>query len=442
MRTPIIDFLHRYAESDAVRLHMPGHKGKGECERYDLTEIEGADSLFYASGIIAESERLSGEIFGQDTFYSTEGSSLSIRAMLYLATLYTKSLGKEPLILAGRNAHKSLLSAASLIGFDIEWLSPKGESYLSLPVTAEEVKKKIDSMEKKPTALYLTSPDYLGGTVDIASISAICKECGVLFLVDNAHGAYLKFLSPSRHPIDLGADMCADSAHKTLHALTGAGYLHLSKNLPPFFKNGAKNAMEHFASTSPSYLILASLDGLTDRLSGEFCQELQIIVSKIEDLKHKLSDFGYDIFDGEPLKITLMPKSYGYLGTELCAHLSREGIYPEFSDPDFLVLMPSVDTTDEELARLEEALLSLKKREPITDEPPALSLPERKLTPREAFLSPYEEIPTENSAGRILAAATVGCPPAVPIVVSGELIDETAVRAFLYYGIKTVKVIK
>lgn len=442
MRTPIIDFLHKYAESDAVRLHMPGHKGKGECERYDLTEIEGADSLFYASGIIAESERLSGEIFGADSFYSAEGSSLSIRAMLYLATLYTKTLGKEPLVLAGRNAHKSFLSSAALIGFDIEWLSPKGESYLSLPVTAEEVKKKIDSMEKKPTALYLTSPDYLGGTVDIASISAICKEYGVLFLVDNAHGAYLKFLSPSRHPIDLGADMCADSAHKTLYALTGAGYLHLSKSLPPFFKSGVKSAMEHFASTSPSYLILASLDGLIERLSGNFSRELQTKVSKIASLKREIAAYGYEVLEGEPLKITLSTKSYGYLGTELSSLLYNRGIVSEFSDPDYLVLMPSVDTTEDELSRLGTVLSEIERRAPITDEPPALSLPERRITPREAFLSPYEEIPTENSAGRILAAATVGCPPAVPIVVSGELIDETAAKAFLYYGIKTVKVIK
>ena len=421
---------------------MPGHKGKGDIEKYDLTEIEGADSLFAASGIIARSEALAGEIFGADSYYSAEGSSLSIRAMLYLATLYTKTLGKEPLVLAGRNAHKSFLSAASLIGFDIEWLTSKTGSYLSSTVTAGELEEKLSSMKKKPSAIYLTTPDYLGGMIELGAIAKVCKKEGILLLVDNAHGGYLKFLSPSRHPIDLGADMCADSAHKTLHALTGAGYLHLSKSLPPFFKSGVKSAMEHFASTSPSYLILASLDGLIERLSGDFSRELQTKVSKIASLKREIAAYGYEVLEGEPLKITLSTKSYGYLGTELSSLLYKRGIVSEFSDPDYLVLMPSVDTTEDELSRLGTVLSEIERRAPITDTPPALSLPERRITPREAFLLPYEEISAEKSSGRILAAETVACPPAVPIVASGELIDKTAVKAFLYYGIKTVKVIK
>lgn len=442
MGAPINGFLKKYALGSAVRMHMPGHKGKGDIERLDITEISGADSLFEADGIIAESERLTGEIFGADTFYSTEGSSLSIRAMLYLASLYAKEQGAEPLILAGRNAHRSFLSAAALIGFSVEWLTAKNGTYLSCPVSASEVAEKIDSLENKPTAVYLTSPDYLGGTVDIEAISAVCRNRGVLFLVDNAHGAYLKFLTPSRHPIDLGADMCADSAHKTLHALTGGGYLHISKNLPVFFKENAKNAMAHFASTSPSYLILASLDALTETLTGDFSAKLQSIVCKIGKLKRELVDFGYTVLDGEPLKITIFSKPFGYLGTELSARLSERGIIAEFSDCDFLVLMPSADTADEDISRLSEALFSIKSRTPIISEPPYPHLPKKRLTPREAFLTPSEKIPTEKSLGRTLAEASVGCPPAVPILVSGELIDESAIEALKYYGIKTVKAVK
>ena len=106
MKTPIFDFLSEYKAKGAKRFHMPGHKGEGSlfCEEYDITEVTGADSLFDATGVIFESEKCASNIFEANTFYSTEGSSLSIRAMLYLATLHAKEEGKRPLILAARNA--------------------------------------------------------------------------------------------------------------------------------------------------------------------------------------------------------------------------------------------------------------------------------------------------------------------------------------------------
>ena len=112
MTTPIVDFARRYADSGAVRLHMPGHKGKGAlCENIDITEFEGADDLYHADGIIRESEENASALFGAHTFYSTEGSSLSIRAAVYLTSLYARQNGSRPLIAAGRNAHKSFISA-------------------------------------------------------------------------------------------------------------------------------------------------------------------------------------------------------------------------------------------------------------------------------------------------------------------------------------------
>lgn len=421
---------------------MPGHKGEGDIEKYDITEIRGADSLFEADGIIRESEQNAGSLFGANTFYSTEGSSLSIRAMLYLATLYAKESGKRPLVLAGRNAHKSFISAAALIGFDVEWICVKGGTYLSCPVTAENIERRIGELPETPSAVYITSPDYLGNTVDIAKISAVCKKYGVLLLVDNAHGAYLKFLTPSRHPMDLGADMCCDSAHKTLPALTGAGYLHISKNAPQALKEHAKEALSLFASTSPSYLILASLDKLNPLLKSNFSRNLTSIVGKIALLKETLIKNNYIIFGDEPMKVTVSAKPYGYTGAELADILSESGIVCEFCDTDFLVLMPSVNTKSGELARLEKALLKIPRLAPIATEPPTLTLPERVISPREALMSPSEYVTADRSLGRVLAAVTVGCPPAVPIAVSGETINADAVSAFKYYGIDKINVIK
>ena len=202
IKTPIHSFLLEYKASRSVRLHMPGHKGVGDgAQMMDITEIPGADSLFEASGIIEESERIAGEIFGADTFYSTEGSSLSIRAMLYLTALYAKRTGKAPLIAAARNVHKSFISAAALVDFGIDWISSEQSSYLSAMITPDDVKAYLYSATELPVALYLTSPDYLGYVSDIKEIADICHKNGILLIIDNAHGAYLKFLTPSSHPI-------------------------------------------------------------------------------------------------------------------------------------------------------------------------------------------------------------------------------------------------
>ena len=440
MKTPICAFLQKYASDDNLRLHMPGHKGIGEVERFDLTEIEGADSLYEASGIIKESEQIASSLFGSYTLYSTEGSSLAIRAMLYLAMLSGKS-GTRPVVLAGRNAHKVFVSAAALLDFDVEWLVG-GESYLESRITPEAVDKTIATMQNPPVAVYITSPDYLGNTADISGIARVCKKHGVLLLVDNAHGAYLAFTEPSLHPIALGADMCADSAHKTLPAFTGTAYLHIGESVPQEIRERAKTAMALFGSTSPSYLLLASLDKVNAYIADGYEKKLGIFTEKLTEIRKKLTAIGYEVVGDEPMKLTVMPKSYGYTGYELAKHLEKRRIVPEFCDDDYLVLMPTPEITDEELARLEDALISLEKKASVSTLPPALSLPPKAISPRAAILSVAERIPVDEAQGRILADITVGCPPAVPIVVSGEVITREAIDAFKYYGIDTCSVVK
>ena len=135
MDTPICDFVRDYADSGALRLHMPGHKGAGPLERLDITEIEGADVLYQSEGIIRRSEENAAALFGTArTLYSTEGSSLAIRAMLYLALLHARERGKRPCIAAGRNAHKVFLTGAALLDLEIHWLCPAGR-LLSCPLT-------------------------------------------------------------------------------------------------------------------------------------------------------------------------------------------------------------------------------------------------------------------------------------------------------------------
>ena len=434
MQTPICDFVRRYASGNTARLHMPGHKGHGPlgCESLDITEIAGADSLYGANSIIAQSEENASALFGCPTFYSTEGSSQCIRAMVYLAMLDAKAKGKPFRIAAGRNAHKTFLSAVAMTDADVLWLYPKaGESYLSCTVDAADVESLTDM-----TALYLTSPDYLGNVSDIAAISEICRKKDILLLVDNAHGAYLRFLTPSRHPMDLGADLCCDSAHKTLPVLTGGAYLHIrSKELA----EQAKDALALFGSTSPSYLILQSLDAANPYLAEGFRDALAELVCSLADTKRRLSNLGYVFAGNEPMKLTLQAKPYGYTGMELSQLLRQQGIECEFADPDYLVLMPAPGT---DLTALEAALTAIVPKAPIVITTPSFAPAKRVLSVRQASFSPAETVPVSQCLGRVLAAATVGCPPAVPIVVCGERIDEAAIACFRYYGIESCRVCK
>lgn len=445
MNTPICDFVRRYADAGMLRLHMPGHKGVPLLgpEPLDITEISGADSLFEADGIIAESERNASAIFGAHTFYSTEGSSLCIRTMLALAMQSTPKRGKKPLILAARNAHKSFLSAVALLDLEVEWIRPKNsDSYLSCTVDADGLERRLRGAAEKPDALYLTSPDYLGHRADIATIAEICHRHGVLLLVDNAHGAYLKFLPSSEHPIDLGADLCCDSAHKTLPTLTGCAYLHISDNAPARLIDQVKSTMALFASTSPSYLLLQSLDALNRELAEEYPKRLAAFLKAAGPYRSALEGAGYVLCGNEPLKWTISAKHYGYTGTEMAKALEKSGIVCEFYDCDHCVLMLSPALDAEGLDRLYGALSALPRRDAIKGDAPALCHPVRVCSPREAALSPCETLPLSRCVGHVLARDTVACPPAVPIVVCGERIDEAAVRVMAYYGVQSCTVLK
>ena len=385
---------------------------------------------------------IAGSIFGANTFYSAEGSSLSIRAMIYLVGCYACLQNRPLRIAAGRNAHKAFLSAVSFLDAEIDWLLPQNSTYLSCAISARDVAEYLDTCAEMPVAVYITSPDYLGNTADIKSISEVCKRYGILLAVDNAHGAYLSFLEDSLHPIHLGADLCCDSAHKTLPVLTGGAYLHISNSPDSFFTDNAKKALSLFGSTSPSYLILESLDKANLYLGDAYGKQLKSFAEKVGSLKQALIKNGYSLYGNESIKITLEAKKYGYTGINLADILRENNIECEFADNDYTVLMLTPQTTDNELEILKNTLLSIDKKQAITQKPPQNILPKKAMTIREATLSPCETVNASDSLGRVLAFADVGCPPAVPIIVSGEIIDENTLKAFEYYGITKVSVVK
>ena len=548
MNIPIHDFVTRYRDLRPARFHMPGHKGRGPlgCEEWDLTEIPGADSLYEAEGIIAESEANASRLFGCPTFYSTEGSSHCIRAMLMLAsefchserseesvssaacdaadggcgflTAFGMTKSKRFRVLAARNVHKAFLTAAALLDLEVRWLPTVDGSYLSAHPTPEALAAALE--ETEADAVYLTCPDYLGFLPDLRPLAEICHAHGALLLVDNAHGAYLRFLRPSRHPMDLGADLCCDSAHKTLPVLTGGAYLHVKGTgnreqgtgderdgcLAPLgmtVKEGrtVRDALALFGSTSPSYLILQSLD-LANPYLERLPEKLAAFLPRAEAMKAHLRAAGWNVVGDEPLKLTIschsqqceesvpsvagmdertgpsaplcaaqddrLAASHLPVGTSiacppsglaLAAALEKRGVCCEFADPDYIVFMLSPEHSEAELARLERELQNAKCKmqndacrdgtlpsakspaRPRTSNARPCNIPEAVCSIRQAMLGPAEWIPAEESLGRVLARPCVSCPPAVPILMPGERIDRAALEAFARYGIRRLAVL-
>ena len=445
MTTPIADFLSEYAKKSASRFHMPGHKGVASlgCESIDITEISGADVLYSPVGIIARSEENATELFGtRHTYYSTEGSTLAIKAML--ALIKRKKARKEKTtVLAARNAHKSFLYACALLDIEVKWLYPSSFGHLcSCKISADELEQALSDFRILPDAVYITSPDYLGNMLDVASLASVCHQRGIPLLVDNAHGAYLAFTKPSLHPIALGADMCADSAHKTLPVLTGGAYLHIGKEFDADEKE-VRAALSIFASTSPSYLTLASLDLCNRLLAQGYPLALDEHIEKIRHAKEKLACLGFPCEKSEPLKLVFSRALCGYGGEELANILRKSKIEPEFFDRDTLVLMSSPQNSDEDIENLLKAFACIPKKEPEERSPlPSPEMLSARLSPREAIFCPSETVRVEKSIGRICASPSVSCPPAVPIVMSGEEITAHAARLMLYYGIEEIEVVK
>lgn len=442
MNTPVYDFLKKYAQSGTLRCHMPAHKGMAlvpalsEMYAFDITEISGADSLFESSGIIAQSEKNMSGLYGTaGTVYSAGGSTLCIQTMLYIM----KSEKRK--VFAVRNVHRAFLNAVALLDIDVEWILPEySGGILSGNINLNDVE---NALKNSPvlSALYVTSPDYTGKTADIPALAEICHKYNARLIVDNAHGAHLKFLKNDIHPISHGADLCCDSAHKMLPALTGSAMLHTSV---PEYVPLLKQAMNMFGSTSPSYLIMMSLDLCNAYIEESIHSDINENLQYIENFRWDFSD--RIIFaESEPFHITIKASESGYDGNELADLLRRYGVECEYSDSSVIVLLMSPVCTgcDYEILSesLSRALSECPKITPYTMDF-KMELPERVMSIREAVFSECETIPVEKAIGRICASVKVPCPPAVPVVASGERIDINSVNIFRKYGISDVIVLK
>ena len=426
---PLNDAIEKYLEKGFSRLHMPGHKGAGcfpDYYKFDITEVEGADSLFEASGAIAETEKAFAGIYGSGAvLLSAGGSTLCIQTMLAAA------LNEGETLIIARNCHASAVNAAALLNLNLVWINPNKVSELEHAFA--------DYPNAK--AAYFTSPDYFGVLTDIEACSKICHEHGAKLLVDNAHGAHLKFFPTKMHPMDLGADMCADSLHKTLPVLTGGALLHLKDGS---LYEKAKRKMRLFGSTSPSYLIMLSADSCIDYLENDARTDFANLLGKVANLRYKAFEHGLapKTRNVEPARLTLSVTASGMSAAEFGAKLREYKIEPEYVNSEWAVLMFSPFNSEEDFTRV-AAFIENTAGNGCSEMSTVLKkMPERAMSIREAVFSENERIFAAEAEGRIASELCLPCPPCIALVSPGEIIDGEIIKLFEEYGIEKISVVK
>lgn len=436
--------LKKYGSLNRSSFHTPGHKRNAfrsiNFSEFDYTELPETDNLYDASGIIKAAENsLAGIYDTKRSLFSCGGNTLCIQAMIRLCA---PNGGK---ILCDRVVHRSAVAAMALLGVDPIWLERRMNPEVGHleRISAKEVEAKLRD-NKDIKAVYITSPDYYGILQDIKAIASVCRKRKIPLMVDNAHGSHLKFVGKGLHPIDQGATMSADSAHKTLPVLTGGAWLHINDEK---FCSEAKNAMALFGSTSRSYSIMASMDVCQDWLGiwGESrFKETAENVTKIRELAKEVGIYIPDESIADPCRITLGVWKIGMTGEEFRNHLYKFKIEPEFCDKNYVVLIPAPFNMRIDWSRLKSAINKLKKMDlaPIKSEFMSFGLPEISMSLRKAMLSETKCVGIENAAGNIAAEIACPCPPGVPIVMPGENIGEFEKNLLMNYGVSKINVVK
>ena len=439
--TPLYTALREHLAKKQASFHTPGHKGRflpKDLYDLDLTELPDTDSLFESDGCIRAAEEAARELFhSRATYFSAGGCTLCIQAMFRLAA---PQGGK---VISSRVIHRSAVNTMALLGIEPVWVRPRPDSgpCLAGRLHPEDVEKALTE-NPDAKAVYVTSPDYYGVLADIQGLSAVCHAHGVPLLVDNAHGTHLALLG--KHPLTLGADLTACSAHKTLPVLTGGAFLNIgdteiSRKLN--FAERAKEAMALFGSTSPAYPVMVSLDlarAWAMEQGKEAWEKLAVRMVKIKEIARE-KGLLLPLGETDPTRLAIGTLPAGMTGEEAGDFFRKKGVEPEHEDGGYLVCIATPFNTEEELDRLEMAVKALPDACIEAEETPALpSLPPVRRMPREAVLAFQEAVPLEKAVGRVAGEAACPCPPGVPIVMPGEEITAECAAFLTKYQLKEI----
>lgn len=450
IRIPLMETLIQYAKQNITSFHMPGHKGGRGFPReflsnlgqMDVTEIPGMDNLYQPKGIILEAQQMAAKAFGAErSFFLVNGSTCGIHSMIMAACKPGDRL------LIPRNSHKSVWPAMILADVRPIYIQPEYDScnLMTTQISVEQVEKALDN-NPDAAGLLLVHPNYYGMCSRIGQIEKLIHDRKKLLLVDEAHGAHFVF-----HPHlplssgEVGADMWVQSAHKTLPAFTQAAYLHTQGNRVD--EKRVSQILSMVQTTSPSYLIMASLDWARGFMVGRGRELIDELLTQLQRIKKKLKNqLGLSTIDIykrreeigaiDPTRLVLDVRNLGLTGYEAERILREAGVQAEMSDICRVVFICSVADNEDAFNALFRACKELTARggtQKFTYKPMSISreIPKQMMSPRKAFYSIIENIPLKESIGRICAGMIGAYPPGIPHFCPGELIDREGVEELL-----------
>ena len=462
---PLFKRLLWYVSQDPARFHMPGHKGVGyppeilaafseNMLTMDVTETRGMDNLHSPAGCIKQAQDLASRAFGADrTFFLTHGTTAGIHAML----MTTCKEGQKVII--PRDAHLSVIGGVVLAGLVPVFVYPDIDPEWGIGVGVRpEAYEQALREHPDARACLITRPNYYGIAGDLAPLAEICHERNIPLLVDEAHGPHICFHEDLPTPaLEYGADMVVHSTHKTLGSFTGRSMLHIQG--PRIHPDRVQRMLAILQSTSPSYLLMASIDiaATIMRLRGRELMERAL----------KLSDRARSRLQGEPgvrvlyrpgmdrLRLTVSLIQLGLAGYDLKNLLIDEyNVRVELADLENVVAFITYADSEERVDLLVNAILRiaeeargqggdrgemsaapgspsgngtrLARRKPGTQAEFARSLfapAERALLPRQATLAAHELVGGADGGGRVCAEVVAPYPPGIPLLYPGEIID-------------------
>lgn len=454
LKTPLFDAMVGLAEARKVSFHTPGHKsGKGISTRFrkfvgpkifsiDLTTLDEVDSLQKPKGVIKEAQELAAKAYGADrSYFLVNGTSGGNQAMI----LTTCNPGDK--VLVARNAHKSVLAGLIATGAQPIFFLPEVDENLkvTLNVTYEATRQAIDA-HPEARILFLTSPNYYGICADLERIISYAHERNVLILVDEAHGPHLKFHSDLPvSALEAGADLCVQSTHKIIGGMTQASMLHaMAKriDIPTL-----SNVLRFVQTTSPSYILMASLDLARMQMATEGEKLLDKAIKLAEEARAKINKipgllcFGKEMIKGslfsqmgdfDVTKLTITVKDLGLSGYQVSQILNnRYHIQVEMADPFHVLVIISIGDRRDDLNRLVEALREISKEYYGSAKPSALEevgvplfMNEAIFTPREAFFADHYYVELEKAIGCISSEIVTVYPPGIPLFIPGEVVTQ------------------
>jgi arginine decarboxylase len=442
---PLYESVVQYIKRNMIPFHMPGHsQGKGAPDvlkrlfgkdffDYDLTEVSGLDYLHYAHGVIRDAENLAADLYKtKATFFVVNGTTAAIHAMIL------STLKKGEKIIIGRNSHRSVIGGILEAGANPIFVQPEFNEEFGIitNITPESLKKAIKN-NSDTKAVLITTPNYYGMQGNIKEMIDIAHNHNMYVLIDEAHGAHFPF-HPSfpKSAIEYGADLVAQSAHKTLPTLTQTSFLHAVSDKVNIDK--VEQVLGIIESSSPSYIFMTTMDIARREmaLNGKYLWDKTIDIaeyarkeiSKISGFKVTSSEIinGKDINAFDPIKLTINIQQLGYSGFEFESYLNMNNIEIELSDLQNVLLFITIGTRKEDVKQLISVLTKIRPRK----EKSQIKFPrfpyagKQILTPSEAFNMNYEYVELSESIGRISWGIVAPYPPGIPVFVPGMEITE------------------